>query len=278
MVRFGSPPPLARLTCVCRHTDSLFYSVPERRSFERVKHEPIRSTHRCRSRRPYRGNGGERSHDHTGSRWLGLPEPEPVPELVGGLRRERRHLLAQRQSNPAHVRMGRTYELADDRVFQELTRVGHDHGHKNHTFSDSWTNSPSGSPFVSQQGIAWSAVTPTTLQAPGSGQTLSGYNSQYRGVLTIAAGTYTLTQTYVFDKPVQDGFGSYNGALTSTCTFTVVPDKSGRGFRESPGADEVGTLGVASRHNRNRGVSGDPFLLQGWMVKRDSESTTPLKL
>ena len=93
----------------------------------------------------------------------------------------------------------------------------------NDTFSDSWANSPSGSPFVSQQGIAWSAVTPTTLQTPGSGQTLSGYNSQYRGVLTIAAGTYTLTQTYVFNKPVQDGFASYNGALTSTCTFTVVP-------------------------------------------------------
>jgi hypothetical protein len=94
----------------------------------------------------------------------------------------------------------------------------------NDTFSDSWANSPSGSPFVSQQGIAWSALTPVTLQAPGSsGQTLSGYNSQYRGVLTIAAGTYTLTQTYVFDKPVQDGFASYSKPLTSTCTFTVVP-------------------------------------------------------
>jgi hypothetical protein len=48
-------------------------------------------------------------------------------------------------------------------------------------------------------------------------------SSSYRGVLAISPGTYTLTQTYVFDKPVQDGFASYTGSLTASCTFTVNP-------------------------------------------------------
>ena len=89
------------------------------------------------------------------------------------------------------------------------------------SFSDSWANSPSGDPFVSQQGIVWD-LTPQTLTPPGnSSQTVQGFSSNYRGVLSLAPGTYTLSQSFVFDRPVQDGFASYRGSLTSTCTFTV---------------------------------------------------------
>ena len=90
------------------------------------------------------------------------------------------------------------------------------------TFSDSWANSASGAPFVSQQGITWSALTPTTLTTPGGGSTVQGVSSIYRGVLAIAPGTYTLTATFVIDRPIQDGFGSYKGVISGTCSFTVV--------------------------------------------------------
>lgn len=90
------------------------------------------------------------------------------------------------------------------------------------TFSDSWANSTSGAAFVSQQGITWSALAPQTLTAPGGTQTLEGVNSLYRGVLGIAPGTYTLTATFVIDRPIQDGFGSYKGVISGTCSFTVV--------------------------------------------------------
>jgi hypothetical protein len=91
------------------------------------------------------------------------------------------------------------------------------------TFSDSWS-STGGEPFVSQQGIRWSALEPTTLTAPGtSGQTLDGFSSVYRGVLDLAPGTYTLRTSFDIARPVQDGFGSYKGSFNngSGCTFTV---------------------------------------------------------
>ena len=85
-----------------------------------------------------------------------------------------------------------------------------------------WAKSTSGAPFVSTQGITWSALAPQTLTAPGGTQTLEGVSSLYRGVRGIAPGTYTLTATYVIDRPVQDGFGSYKGVFSGTCSFTVV--------------------------------------------------------
>jgi hypothetical protein len=89
-------------------------------------------------------------------------------------------------------------------------------------FSDSWS-STSGAPFRSVQGIQWSALAPQTLQyAPGNA-TVQGFSSSYRGTLSgLTVGSYTLTQTYTFNKPVQDGFNVYQGTMTSTCTFTVV--------------------------------------------------------
>jgi hypothetical protein len=92
------------------------------------------------------------------------------------------------------------------------------------TFSDSWANSPTGEPFLTQQGIRWSSLEPATLTPPGGGGTLQGFSSNYRGVLSFAPGTYTLSVQFVFDRPVQDGFQSYRGTLrNSPCTFTVTP-------------------------------------------------------
>ena len=53
-------------------------------------------------------------------------------------------------------------------------------------------------------------------------QTLEGVNSLYRVVLGIAPGTYTLTATFVHRPPIQDGFGSYKGVISGTCSFTVI--------------------------------------------------------
>ena len=90
------------------------------------------------------------------------------------------------------------------------------------TAGDDWVNSPSGTPFVSTQGISWSALAPQTLTPPGGGSTIQGVSSIYRVVLGIAPGSYTLTATFVLDRPVQDGFGSYRGVFSGTCSFTVI--------------------------------------------------------
>jgi hypothetical protein len=89
------------------------------------------------------------------------------------------------------------------------------------TFHDQWADNPAGTPYLTQQGIQWSALAPGTGTPPGGTHPVSIVSSSYRGVLAIAPGTYTLTQTYVFDRPVQDGFQSYQGTLTSSCTFSV---------------------------------------------------------
>ncbi len=89
------------------------------------------------------------------------------------------------------------------------------------TFADSWADNPAGTPYVTQQGIAWSQLEPTTGTPPGGTHSVPAVASFYRGVLSLGPGTYTLSQTFVFDRPIQDGFKSYRGSMTSTCTFTV---------------------------------------------------------
>jgi hypothetical protein len=90
-------------------------------------------------------------------------------------------------------------------------------------FHDQWADNPAGTPYLTQQGIRWSALESGTGTPPGGGGQVSVVASEYRGVLAISPGTYTLSQTYVFDKPVQDGFHSYQGTLSASCTFTVNP-------------------------------------------------------
>jgi hypothetical protein len=89
------------------------------------------------------------------------------------------------------------------------------------TFSDSWADNPGGTPYVSQQGIAWSPLESGTGTPPGGTHQVAIVGSQYRGVLSLAPGTYTLSVTFVFDRPVQDGFQSYQGSLSGSCTFSV---------------------------------------------------------
>ena len=90
------------------------------------------------------------------------------------------------------------------------------------TFHDSWAYNPNGTPYLTQQGIQWGQLRDVQAIPPGGGTTVDALASDYRGVLSLAPGTYTLTQTYNFRKPVQDGFGSYKKSLTSSCSFTVV--------------------------------------------------------
>jgi hypothetical protein len=90
------------------------------------------------------------------------------------------------------------------------------------TFADSWADNPSGNPFVTAQNIAWSALESIQATPPGGGTSIKAVASNYRGVLSLAPGTYTLSVQFVFDRPVQDGFTSYRGSLSnSPCTFTV---------------------------------------------------------
>jgi hypothetical protein len=89
------------------------------------------------------------------------------------------------------------------------------------TFSDSWSDNPNGTPYVSQQGIAWSQLEDIQATPPGGSTTVTAVASNYRGTLSLTPGTYTLSVTFVFDRPVQDGFSSYKGSLNGTCTFTV---------------------------------------------------------
>jgi hypothetical protein len=90
------------------------------------------------------------------------------------------------------------------------------------TFSDSWADNPSGDPFVTAQNIAWSSLESIQATPPGGGASVQAVASNYRGVLSLAPGTYTLSVQFVFDRPVQDGFQSYRGTLSnSPCTFTV---------------------------------------------------------
>jgi hypothetical protein len=88
------------------------------------------------------------------------------------------------------------------------------------TLSDSWGKT-SGNPPTSLDGITWSPVAPNPLTRP-DGTTVSGYASFYRGVLSIAPGSYTLSVNIVLAHPVNDGFGTYKGTLPGTCSFTVV--------------------------------------------------------
>jgi hypothetical protein len=90
------------------------------------------------------------------------------------------------------------------------------------SFSDSWAVT-AGTPYLTQQGIQWSQLENTQATPPGGGTQVAAVMSNYRGILSISPGTYTLTQTYLFDHPVQDGFASYQKPIVSTCNFTVVP-------------------------------------------------------
>jgi hypothetical protein len=91
------------------------------------------------------------------------------------------------------------------------------------TFSDSWANSKNGSSFVTQQGIAWTSGEAGTGTPPGGG-TVTGVATWYRGVLSLAPGTYTLRVAFVLDKTISDGWDEYSGTIDngSGCTFTVV--------------------------------------------------------
>jgi hypothetical protein len=92
------------------------------------------------------------------------------------------------------------------------------------TFSDSWVSDNTGAPFVSTQGIAWTDGEAGTGSPPGGG-TVTGVATIYRGVLTLAPGTYTLHAEFVIDKTISDGWDSYSGTIDngSGCTFTVGP-------------------------------------------------------
>ena len=89
------------------------------------------------------------------------------------------------------------------------------------TLSDSWADNPNATSYVSQRGIAWSQLESVMATPPGGGAQIAAVVSNYRGVLSLAPGTYTLSVTFVFDRPVQDGFTSYKGSLSGTCNFTV---------------------------------------------------------
>jgi hypothetical protein len=89
------------------------------------------------------------------------------------------------------------------------------------TLSDSWADNPNATPYVSQRGIAWGPLESIMATPPGGGAQIAAVSSTYRGVLSLAPGTYTLSVTFVFDRPVQDGFNSYKGSLNGTCAFTV---------------------------------------------------------
>ena len=91
------------------------------------------------------------------------------------------------------------------------------------TFSDAWTDNPAGTPFVSQAGIAWSPLESIMATTPGGGTQVAAVASNYRGVLSLAPGMYTLSVTFVFDSPIQDGFQIYKGTMNGTCTFAVNP-------------------------------------------------------
>ena len=87
------------------------------------------------------------------------------------------------------------------------------------SLSDSW-GATSGNPATSVDGIAWSPVASNPLTRP-DGTVVSGYASFYRGVLSLAPGSYTLSVNIVLAHPVNDGYGTYKGTLPGTCTFTV---------------------------------------------------------
>jgi hypothetical protein len=90
------------------------------------------------------------------------------------------------------------------------------------TFSDSWGATADGSSPISTQGIAWSPIVSQQVSATGNPPYKNGYASFYRGVLSIAPGTYTLTVDYHLTRAVNDGFGASGpGDITGSCTFTV---------------------------------------------------------
>jgi hypothetical protein len=91
------------------------------------------------------------------------------------------------------------------------------------SLDDSWAESKSGSAFVTQQGIAWTTGEPNTGITPG-GVSVKGQASWYRGVLSLAPGTYTLRVAFVLSKQINDGWDDYSGTIGngSGCTFTVV--------------------------------------------------------
>jgi hypothetical protein len=92
------------------------------------------------------------------------------------------------------------------------------------TFADSWVGGNSGTPYVTQKGIAWSQLEAIKATPPGGGTQIDAFASNYRGVLSIAPGTYTLSVQFQFAHPVQDGFGVFTSKtpLANTpCTFTV---------------------------------------------------------
>jgi hypothetical protein len=88
------------------------------------------------------------------------------------------------------------------------------------SFSDSWSSTKAGSPPTSVDGITWSDPAPTPLQRP-DGTPVSGVGSQYRALLSLTPGTYTLNVNIALAHPVNDGWGTYKGTLSGTCTFNV---------------------------------------------------------
>jgi hypothetical protein len=90
------------------------------------------------------------------------------------------------------------------------------------TFHDQWTESKTGAPFVTQQGITWTKNEPGTGTTP-SGTKVTGVATFYRGVLNFVPGTYTMTVTMSVDKTISDGWDTYTAptSFTGNCTFTV---------------------------------------------------------
>jgi hypothetical protein len=88
-------------------------------------------------------------------------------------------------------------------------------------FSDSWVSNNAGTPFRTDAGIQWTTNESQTLQRP-DGTTVQGVSAWYRGVLSLAPGTYSLTVNLVTERPINDGFSTFKGTLSGTCTFTVV--------------------------------------------------------
>jgi hypothetical protein len=90
------------------------------------------------------------------------------------------------------------------------------------TAHDAWAATKNGGPPVSQQGITWTSGEPNTGTTPG-GQTVKGVAGWYRGVLSLAPGTYTLRVAFNISGTINDGWDNYSGTIDNGngCTFTV---------------------------------------------------------
>jgi hypothetical protein len=69
----------------------------------------------------------------------------------------------------------------------------------------------------------WTSGEPGTGTTP-SGSKVTGVAAFYRGVLSLAPGTYTLKVAFILDQQISDGWDKYSGTLDNGsrgCTFTV---------------------------------------------------------